>query len=215
MRTLPYQFGGKLEEKVSSLSGLLCKFSPLFCGKASKALPNWTCSACLSISNSRCSTMRNPFAPCFRNCASHREARVLQPSHATFALSRDKHLREKFSPAGPNGLSPEQLKNSHSLRRLPSTVLHQNHGRLAVLKIDLKNAFNALSLQGLEIRHYSRVRSRPFLKSPISLLRPTVLLLQSTSEASPCLRQGDPLGPVLFCLTINNVISKCSSPFST
>ena len=82
-----------------------------------------------------------------------------------------------------------------------------------MLKVDFKNAFNSIRRDKM----ISTVKSHipellPYVHSAYS--SPSILLWNSAQVlSSEGIQQGDPLGPMLFCLGIHNLVCSLSSEF--
>ena len=93
--------------------------------------------------------------------------------------------------------------------------IYLNHLPLqkALLKIDFKNAFNSIRrdkvLEAVEV-HIPELL--PFVHSVYSA--PSTLMWEGDQIlSSEGVQQGDPLGPMLFCLTIHELVSSLGSEF--
>ncbi|KAL5502816.1 hypothetical protein EMCRGX_G009650 [Ephydatia muelleri] len=111
----------------------------------------------------------------------------------------------QFGVACPSGAE----KIVHGLRS--SMEDHQNEQDFVVMKIDLRNAFNLVSRQALldecsahfpELLQWAAwcYGQHPLLWSPIG-----------TIMSDSGVQQGDPLGPLLFCLVLQKVLSAIAS----
>jgi hypothetical protein len=99
----------------------------------------------------------------------------------------------------------------HASRKFIKT--HSTSGMF--LKLDFANAFNATyRSKVLEVAH----------KHVPSLLYPSILQAygsfshlfygDDTIQSAEGLQQGDPLGPLLFCLAVNDLVKSLQSPFN-
>ena len=111
----------------------------------------------------------------------------------------------QFGVACPSGAE----KIVHGLRSCIEE--HQNEQDFVVMKIDLRNAFNLVSRQALldecsahfpELLQWAAwcYGQHPLLWSPMGTIM---------SESG--VQQGDPLGPLLFCLVLQKVLSAIAS----
>ncbi|XP_047989335.1 uncharacterized protein LOC125228717 [Leguminivora glycinivorella] len=90
-----------------------------------------------------------------------------------------------------------------------------NEGSDAViLKVDIKNAFNSVERDVILNEVANQVPSLfPFLHQCYST--PSNLLFNGTTISSQVgAQQGDPLGPLIFCLAIQKVVSSLDSPLN-
>ena len=91
--------------------------------------------------------------------------------------------------------------------------LNQLPSHKAVLKVDFKNAFNSIRRDKM----ISTVKAHipellPYVHSAYS--SPSILLWNGAQVlSSEGIQQGDPLGPMLFCLGIHNLICSLSFEF--
>ena len=101
---------------------------------------------------------------------------------------------------------------AHAIRSFTSNAEMENH---VVLKVDLKNAFNCIS------RHVLLQKVKD--KTPEML--PYVFQCYSSStnlffgekeiiKSKEGIQQGDPLGPFLFSLVIQELVKSCESPLN-
>ena len=116
-------------------------------------------------------------------------------------------------------LSPRQLgygvkKGTEATIHAAKLYLHSLDPSNAILKLDFKNAFNSIrrdkmleAVQRLAPRLFSFVHSA--YSSPSSLFWEDRVL-----QSAEGVQQGDPLGPLLFCLTIHQLCSKLKSELS-
>jgi len=83
-----------------------------------------------------------------------------------------------------------------------------------LLKIDFKNAFNCVSRAAfLEAIAIHLPGAFNYIK--LAYDNPSTLLCQTEClESAEGAQQGDPLGPLLFCLAIHSVIKKLQSPLN-
>jgi hypothetical protein len=100
----------------------------------------------------------------------------------------------------------------HAVRRY---VNQESKSTLVLLKLDFKNAFNAITRDNM----LEQVRSKlpnlyPFMSQCYQ--DATILSYGKETILSECgCQQGDPLGPLLFCLAIQPLVSSLQSPLNT
>ena len=84
----------------------------------------------------------------------------------------------------------------------------------AMVKVDFKNAFNSLRRDKMLRAVKDHIPDLlPFVHSAYS--SPSILLWNDVQVSSAeGIQQGDPLGPMLFCLGIHNLVSSLSSEFT-
>ena len=80
----------------------------------------------------------------------------------------------------------------------------------AVVKLDFRNAFNSLRRDSiLEAIHASLPEAYSYVHA--SYASPSHLSFAENIISNEGIQQGDPMGPLLFCLTLHPVLSRCSS----
>ncbi|KAG7301774.1 hypothetical protein JYU34_014797 [Plutella xylostella] len=90
----------------------------------------------------------------------------------------------------------------------------ENASNDIILKVDLKNAFNSIERDGMLSKIQEHIPTLyPFLSQCYSL--PSQLFYDSESISSQVgAQQGDPLGPLIFSLAINDVVKSLASPLN-
>ena len=113
-------------------------------------------------------------------------------------------------------LAPRQL--GYGVRRVAEAAVHAARLYLhdldpskAVLKLDFKNAFNTIRRDKmLEAVQKLAPGLFPFVHSAYSSTS-TLFWADNTLQSAEGVQQGDPLGPLLFCLTIHELGSQLES----
>ena len=118
----------------------------------------------------------------------------------------------------PHLLSPYQLGfgvSGGAEAAVHAARMYLNHlpPQKALLKIDFKNAFNSIRRDKMfEAVEAYIPELLPFVHSVYSA--PSTLLWDGDQIlSSEGVQQGDPLGPMLFCLTIHGLVSSIGSEF--
>ncbi|CAG9109033.1 unnamed protein product [Plutella xylostella] len=90
----------------------------------------------------------------------------------------------------------------------------ENASNDIILKVDLKNVFNSIERDGMLSKIQEHIPTLyPFLSQCYSL--PSQLFYDSESISSQVgAQQGDPLGPLIFSLAINDVVKSLASPLN-
>jgi len=93
----------------------------------------------------------------------------------------------------------------HYLQTLPSS-------NMAVVKLDFRNAFKTMRRDSiLETVHNTLPETYAFIYSAYS--SSTLFHGSNTISSQEGVQQGDPMGSLLFCLTINPMLSDCKAEF--
>lgn len=89
-----------------------------------------------------------------------------------------------------------------------------DHPDYTIIKLDYTNAFNSVSRSHMLEKVASTFPSAyPFISQ--AYMKPSFLLYNNKIILSQeGVQQGDPLGPLLFCLSIQNIVSKVSCPLN-
>ena len=119
----------------------------------------------------------------------------------------------------PDILSPHQLGfgvSGGAEAAVHASRVYLNHlpSHKAILKVDFRNAFNCIRRDKiLEAIKEFIPELLPYVHSAYSA--PSILLWEGDQiKSSEGVQQGDPIGPLLFCITIHKLVSSLTSEFS-
>ena len=118
----------------------------------------------------------------------------------------------------PDLLAPHQLGfgvSGGAEAAVHASRVYLNHlpSQKAILKVDFRNAFNSLRRDKMldAIKEFIP-ELLPFISSAYSA--PSVLLWEGEQIlSSEGIQQGDPIGPLLFCISIHKLVSSLTSEF--
>ena len=97
----------------------------------------------------------------------------------------------------------------HSAR----TFLHNLQPSHLILKLDFKNAFNTIRRNKMLLTVKERVPDSYPLDHLAYSVHSSFFFGGDTSKSAEGIQQVDPLGPLLFCLTIHDMVQELQSAF--
>jgi hypothetical protein len=129
------------------------------------------------------------------------------------------HLDFPFAPF-QSGIKTNQgmEKIIHQVRRIVDSSISQPSlwKNKAILKVDLKNAFNNISRSSfLKIVQYCFPSFMPFISSCYDQTSELIFSSGDFIHSAEGVQQGDPLGPALFSLVLQSLILKIDCECST
>ena len=136
-------------------------------------------------------TLRRLVAKCAGYSIMQDMAELLRPKQLGFGISRGAEAAVHASRIFLHNLQPQQL----------------------ILKLDFRNAFNCLHRDKMHTAVREKVPGLfPLIHSVYS--SPSCLFFgESILQSAEGVQQGDPLGPLLFCLTIHDMLQQVNCEF--